>query len=185
MFTAMRSFITALALLLVLCTHAAQLRVHGVVTDVDERLPLEQVLVRVYRNGEVVARTLTGPGGRYSFVLENGAEHVIRFSLAGHVTKCYAVDTRGPAWEDDARVMGLEVEMTLFPKVPGLDLGFFDMPMGIARFTPMTGYLAWNDTYAMAIKPEVDRLMAEVDHRRRSAGTLAARGPIKGGEVLR
>lgn len=181
----MRSLLTALAIVLVCSTHAAQLRVHGVVTDMDERQPLEQVLVRVYRNGEVVARTVTGPGGRYSFVLENGAEHVIRFSLAGHVTKCYAVDTRGPAWEDDARVMGLEVEMTLFPNVPGLDLGFFDMPMGIARFTPMTGHLAWNDTYAMAIRPEVDRLIAEVDLRRRSAGALAARGPLSGSEDLR
>lgn len=181
----MRILLASVALLLAGLAEAAQLRVHGVVTDVDERQPMEEVLVRVYRDGVVVARATTGPGGRYSFILDNGGQHVVRFSRPGHVTKCYAVDTHGPEWEGDDRVVDLEVEMTLFPTVPDLDLGFFDMPMGIARFTPMTGFLAWNDTYGTAIRPEVDRLMAEVNLRRRSAGALAVTGPMIRTEGLR
>ena len=104
-------------------------------------------------------------------LLENNAEYVIRFSQPGRVTKCYAVDTHGAAWEGDGRVVDLAIEMTLFEVVPGLDLSFFDLPMGMARFTPMTGFLSWNDTYAQRVRPEVDRLMAEVVQRRQ---TLAA-----------
>jgi hypothetical protein len=172
----MRSVVTVLILLLALAAQAAQVRLHGTVTGFDDRRPLADVFVRVYRNGIVVATDHTGPGGHYSFVLENGAEHIIRFSLPGHVTKCYAVDTHGPAWEDDSRVVDVEVEMTLFPKVPELDLSFFDLPMGVARFTPMTGFLSWNDTYERAVRDEVNRLMAEVALVRRNASALAVRG---------
>lgn len=173
----MRSIASFFIILLSLAAQAAQVRLHGKVTGFEDRRPLADVFVRVYRNGVIVASDHTGPGGHYSFVLENGAEHIIRFSLPGHVTKCYVVDTHGPAWEGDFRVVDVEVEMTLFPKVPELDLSFFDLPMGVARFTPMTGFLAWNDTYERAVRDEVDRLMAEVALVRRNAAALAVRGP--------
>ena len=98
--------------------------------------------------------------------LDNNAEYVIRFSLPGRVTKCYSVDTHGPAWEGDNSTNHVEVEMTLFEQVEGLDLGFFDMPMGMARFTPLTGFIAWNAEYESWVKPEAERLFAEVVARR-------------------
>ena len=61
--------------------------------------------------------------------------------------------------------------MTMFEKVPDLDLGFFDMPMGLARFEPMTGRLQWDQAYEERIAPEVARLMAEVRARREAAMT--------------
>ena len=48
--------------------------------------------------------------------------------------------------------------------------------MGVARFTPMTGFLSWNDTYERAVRDEVNRLMAEVALIRRNAAALASRG---------
>ena len=50
--------------------------------------------------------------------------------------------------------------------VPGLDLTFFDLPLGIARFVPSTGMVHWSDRYEENVMPEVERLMAEVglDH---------------------
>jgi hypothetical protein len=165
--------------LLAICTciglHGAHLRVHGTVTDLDSRMPLEQALVRVYKDGVKQASFVTGTGGRYAVMLENNAHYVIRFSLPGRVTKCFAVDTHGPAWENDGRTMDLEVEMTLFENLPELDLSFFDLPMGIARFTPMTGHVAWNAEYEGRIRPEADRLLAEVVHLREQQRVLAMR----------
>jgi len=51
----------------------------------------------------------------------------------------------------------------------GLDLTFFDMPMGLARFTPMTGLLSWNRAYEERIQPEAARLCAEARLRRDQA----------------
>jgi hypothetical protein len=150
---------------------AARLQVQGAVTDLVTRKALSGVLVRVYKDGVKQHVSTTGAAGRYDVVLDNNASYVIRFSMQGRITKCFAVETYGPAWEKDDRVIPLEVEMTLFEKVDDLDLAFFDLPMGIARFTPMTGHLAWNSTYEQRVKPEADRLMAEVALRREQPAT--------------
>ncbi|MBK8497281.1 MAG: hypothetical protein IPL52_00345 [Flavobacteriales bacterium] len=168
----MRTLLSAALLFVALLTNAAHLRIHGLVTDATTREPLGEVLVRVYKDGVKLESFTTGAGGHYSTVLENGGNYVIRFSLPGRVTKCFAVDTHGPSWEGDGSTTTVEVEMTLFEKVHGLDLSFFDMPMGLARFTPMTGYLAWDGEYEGRVRPEADRLFAEVLARRERLASL-------------
>ena len=175
----MRSLITLLLLGHMLNVQAVQLRVFGPVTDLETRAPLSGVLVRVYKDGVKQKAFTTGGNGHYSFLMDNGASYVLRFSLPGRVTKCYAIDTHGPSWEGDDRVVDLSIEMTLFPTVPGLDLTFFDLPMGVARFTPMTGYLSWNDSYAQDIRAEVDRLMAEVALRRQALAAVLDRREMR------
>lgn len=151
---------------------AVQLRVQGEVTDLHTRKGLPGVLVRIYKNGEKQHVLHTNLAGRYNAVLENNASYIIRFSAPGSVTKCFSVDTYGAAWENDQRVVDLEVEMTMFASVAGLDLTFFDLPLGIAHFQPMTGVITWNSTYEARVKPEVDRLMAEIAARREQVATL-------------
>jgi hypothetical protein len=175
-----RTFSTLLLLAFASVMNAAQLRVHGTVTNIFGQGPLKEVLVRVYKDGEKQHVIHTNANGRYSVRLDNNASYVLRFSLPGHVTKCFTVDTHGPSWEGDNKLVDLEVEMTLFEQLLGLDLSFFDMPMGIARFTPMTGVISWNDGYGTRIRPEVERLMAEVRTRREelaSSSYLPPAGP--------
>jgi len=162
----MRYLLLSLLMGCMFSASAVDLRLHGLVTDHSARTPLTEVLVRVYRNGVKERAFTTGPGGQYTVELERGGNYIIRFSLPGHVTKCYAVDTHGAAWEGDKREVSVDVEMTLFENVPEMDLSFFDMPMGLARFSPTTGFLTWDKEYEGRIKPEVDRLMAEVKQRR-------------------
>jgi hypothetical protein len=150
-------------------TEAARLHIKGNVTDMDTREPLANALVRVYKNGVKQHVLHTGANGRYDVVLDNGADYVIRFSFPGRVTKCFGIDTHGPSWEYDNAVTLVEVEMTLFEQVEGMDLSFFDMPMGLARYTPMTGFLSWNKPYEERIQPEAARLSAEVKQRRDQA----------------
>lgn len=175
----MRNILLLLFMGSMLTSQAVQLRVHGTVTDLETRAPLSQALVRVYKDGVKQHVFETGEGGRYSVVLDNSAEYIIRFSQPGRITKCYAVDTHGPLWENDGRVVDVAVEMTLFEAIPGLDLTFFDLPMGMARFTPMTGYLSWNDSYAQRVRPEVDRLMAEVAQRRQTLAVVENRPRVQ------
>lgn len=142
--------------------HGAQLRVHGQVTGLQDHGALREVLVRVYKDGVVQHMLKTNAQGRYSVRLDNNASYVLRFSLPGHVTKCYAVDTHGPSWKGDERTVDLEVGMILFERVEGIDLSFFDMPLGMARFTPMTGLVAWNEGYRLSVEAEAQRLTTAV-----------------------
>jgi len=153
-----------------LLSGAVDLRLRGEVTTYGTNAQLGDVLVRVYRNGIKEQAFTTGQGGKYTVDLERGGNYVIRFSRPGHITKCFAVDTKGEAWQGDTREVSVSVEMMLFKKVPGMDLSFFDLPMGLARFEPLTGFLSWDKAYEERIRPEVDRLMTEL--RRRSEDEL-------------
>jgi len=145
-----------------LLSGAVDLRLRGEVTTYGTHEQLGDVLVRVYRNGVKEQMFTTGQGGKYTVDLERGGYYIIRFSRPGHITKCFAVDTKGDAWKGDTREVSVSVEMTLFTNVSGLDLSFFDLPMGLARFEPLTGFLSWDKGYEERIRPELDRLMAEV-----------------------
>lgn len=158
----MRKLFFAILAFIVMPCSAVDLRLHGEVTNYTSRTPLDQVLVRVYRDGVKERSFTTGNGGNYTIDLERDGNYIIRFSLPGHVTKCFAVDTHGAAWEGDRREVSVDVEMTLFERVPGMDLSFFDLPMGLARFCPTTGFLTWDAEYEERIRPEVGRLMAQV-----------------------
>ncbi|MEO8589694.1 MAG: hypothetical protein ABI432_10025 [Flavobacteriales bacterium] len=165
-------------LLLALCllasrSSAAELRLHGEVTDVNTRTPFGEVLVRVYKDGVKQQVFTTSAEGHYNVHLDNEAEYVIRFSAPGRVTKCFAVDTHGGEWAGDNRSVDLAVEMTLFERVDGVDLSFFDLPMGIARFSPMSGFLSWDKAYEEEVQAEVSRLMAEVALRRAAVNEQA------------
>ncbi|MCB0794966.1 MAG: carboxypeptidase regulatory-like domain-containing protein [Flavobacteriales bacterium] len=142
---------------------AARLQVTGLVTNKVTGGPIEHALVRVYKDGVKQYILHTGSTGRYDVLLDNNAHYVIRFSLPGHVTKCFTVDTHGSEWENDHQVEKVFVEMTLFPDLDELDLSFFDLPMGMARFQPMTGHLGWDEAYDERIRERVNDLMSEYE----------------------
>jgi hypothetical protein len=157
-----RIIICAVALVMLAPAHAIQLRVHGAVLGLVDGAPIAEVSVKLYRNGELHQVVRTAANGRYGILLDNNSEYVLRFTKAGKVCKSYTIDTRGAAWENDKRVQDLEIDIILFDAVADLDLGWFDMPMGMARFNPMTGHVAWSADYERRIRPEAERLTAEV-----------------------
>ncbi|MBK9273185.1 MAG: carboxypeptidase regulatory-like domain-containing protein [Flavobacteriales bacterium] len=152
---------------------AAQLRIVGMVTDKFTAAPLAEAQVRVYRNGERVRTLTTGQNGRYELLLDNNADYVIRFVMPGHVTKCFTVTTHGPIWEGDHSIKEVFIEMTLFEQVPDMDLSFFDLPMGIARFDPLDGRMDWDEAYDGRIRGEVATLMDAVTRALAARGALA------------
>ena len=156
------------------CTaDAAHLRIVGMVTDKFSAAPLADAQVRVYRNGEKVRTVTTAHNGRYEVLLDNNADYVIRFVLPGHVTKCFTVSTHGPVWEGDQSIKEVFIEMTLFERVPDMDLSFFDLPMGMARFDPLDGRMDWDEEYDGRIRGEVSALMEEVTRALAARGALA------------
>lgn len=162
----LRALSCALLFLALLPVHGKQLRVFGKVSGLFDQQVMADVSIKVYRNGERLPVQTTGANGRYSIVLDNHSQYVLRFTKPGQVSKCFTVDTNGAVWENDNAIQDLEIDIVLFETMPDLDLGWFDMPMGVARFNPMTGHVAWNAEHERRVRPTFDRLMAEVAMRR-------------------
>ncbi len=144
---------------------AYELRVHGVVTEYLTGSVITNAVVRVYKDGMKQQAEETGVLGLYAVKLDNNARYVIRFSAPGHQTKCFSVDTHGLAWEGENRTKDLFVEMTLFERISDMDLSYFDLPMGMARFQPATGLVTWDEEYDQRIRAEVQTIMSEYERR--------------------
>ena len=144
---------------------AFNLKVHGVVTDYLTGELVTNGLVRVYKDGVKEHAEQTGLLGQYAYTLANNALYVLRFSAPGCQTKCFTIDTHGLAWEGENKVKDLFVEMTLFQRISDMDLSFFDLPMGQARFEPATGFISWDTDYDLRIRNEVQSIMSEYQRR--------------------
>ena len=107
-----------------------------------------------------------------------------RFSAPGHQTKCFTVDTHGLEWEGGQKTKDVFVEMTLFERIADMDLSFFDLPMGQARFEPATGLLSWDDAYDQRIREQVQSIMSEYE-RRMTATADASATALSTGAVRR
>lgn len=160
----MRNGLLTLALLGSLSPASAYtLKITGLVSHYHGGDAMTGALVRVYRNGVKVEAIETNAFGRYNVKLENGADYVLRFSAPGFVTKCFGVDTHGLVWEGEDNVKELFVEMTMIEVITGLELDFFDMPVGRLKFEPATGLVSWNKEYEQWIRPQVEAIMARYD----------------------
>lgn len=169
--------ILGLAMLASLRTQAYNLKVHGVVTDFLTGDLITNGLVRVYKDGVKLHAEETGVLGRYAYTLGNNALYVLRFSAPGCQTKCFTIDTHGLEWEGENKVKDLFVEMTLFQRISDMDLSFFDLPMGQARFEPATGLVSWDTDYDLRIREQVQGIMSE--YQRRMTAVADATSSIK------
>jgi hypothetical protein len=165
---------------------AYRLEVVGLVTDYGTTLPMSAARVRIYKNGALQTVRRTNGAGTYSIILENNAEYVVRVDAPGYQVKCITVDTKGLEWEGDGRLSKVEVEIRLPKLGNGVDLSYFDLPVGMARFEPATGHTRWNLAYENKVAVVARMLMDQYDERCRELGLpLPARSMELGSVFVR
>lgn len=163
---------------------AFRLHLNGLVTDYATQQPMSAARVRVYKNGEIQRTIRTGASGQYSITLDNHAEYVVRVDAPGYQVKCITIGTHGLEWEDDRRTSDLQVEMRLPTLQSGVDLSYFDLPLGLAQFEPATGFTRWNITYEKTVNPAAEEVMVRYDQRRMELGMPVAHGNMELGAYL-
>ena len=163
---------------------AYRLQVVGSVTDYGTLHGMPGARVRIYKNGVLQSvRRANGAGG-YAVLLENHAQYVLRVDAPGYQVKCITLDTRGLEWEGDNRVSKVEVEVRLPMLERGVDLSFFDLPVGMARFDPATGLTRWNLAYEGKVNQEARGLMDQYEQRCRELGLPMPARSMELGAVL-
>ncbi|MCB0794756.1 MAG: hypothetical protein KDB88_08470, partial [Flavobacteriales bacterium] len=64
---------------------------------------------------------------------------------------------------------GMNVEMTLFNELPGIDFSVLDKPIGKAKFDPANNEVTWDLEYTNGIRNEIARLMKEWEDKQKRA----------------
>lgn len=179
------TFILTLAALGI-CQEASayRLRMNGLVSDYVTEQPMPGARVRIYKNGVVQRVIRTGALGQYAVTFDNHADYVVRVDAPGYQVKCITISTQGLEWEGDRRVSDLQVEMRLPILQPGIDLSYFDLPLGMAEFEPATGLTRWNVTYEKTVVATAQEVMARYDQYCMEQGMPVARVGMELGALL-
>ncbi|HEY0977906.1 MAG TPA: hypothetical protein VGE21_10600 [Flavobacteriales bacterium] len=168
------AFLFALALVPFVSAQVDNVYVYGTVKDYNNAKKLDGITVTVFKNGTKLAETITNASGKYEFNLDYGSDFKIVYSKSGMVSKNILIDTKNIPEEDRAGGHGMNVEMTLFNELPGMDFSILQQPIGKAKFDPANNDVTWDLQYTEQIRSEIARLMKEYDDKKkREAGAEA------------
>ncbi len=120
--------------------------VYGTVRDMTTRdsIPFPVVHVEEVGSNEPPWPIVSTARGRYEVVLTEQKTYLIRYGALGKVTKCTRLELQGPNAGDWSNGSGMNIDITLFDSLPGVDYGVLREPLGISRFNRTTGNYEWD-----------------------------------------
>ncbi len=165
----LRTFFVLLLLLSGLYANAQvdNVYVYGTVKDYNTSKKLDGITVTVFKDGAKLSSVVTSANGKYEFNLDYGYEYKLLFDKPGMVGKNVSINTRSIPEADRVGGLAMNVEMTLFADIPGIDFKLLQQPIGKSKYDPTTHMLAWDLDYTEQIRAEMTRLLKEYDDKKK------------------
>jgi len=142
-------------------SQGGDLYIFGIVKDYATSKKIPGVTIKAFENGKLIDTYETKANGKYEFFLDVGKQYELVFSKPGIVTKRVSMDARNIPSEDVGAGFSMNIEMSLFEEMEGLDVSILNQPIGIAKYNANTGALEFDFAYTQKIKDELNRLMKE------------------------
>ena len=87
----------------------------------------------------------------------------IEFSAPGYVSKHVIIDARSIPIEEQLGGFDMDIDITLFKRIEGLDYSILDTPVGVSRYDPFVYAIAWDPIPVRRTQDELKRLMRSYD----------------------
>lgn len=137
--------------------------IYGVVRDHSDNKKIPNVDIVVFENGKKLFTKKTNLNGKYDFVLEFNKTYKIEYIYPYYVTKYLTINATDVP--DIDRIGGFEmnIDMTLFKEIEGLDVSLLKDPIGKAQFDASKGEMAWDMAYTNMMQRKIRELMRKHD----------------------
>src|SRR5690606_9856370 len=172
----LRAFSLLLLIMAALGAHAQidNVYVYGTVKDYNTSKRLDGITVSVYKDGALHSSVVTSANGKYEFNLDYGYEYKLLFDKPGMVGKNVVINTRQTPEEERIGGLAMNVEMTLFQDIAGIDYSLLQQPIGKSKYDPSTNMLAWDLEYTEQMRAELNRLQKEYDDKKKREASADA-----------
>ena len=139
--------------------------IYGVVRDHSDNKKIPNVDIIVFENGKRAFSKKTNLNGKYDFVLEFNKSYKIEYIYPYYVTKYLTINATDVP--DIDRIGGFEmnIDMTLFKEIEGLDVSILKDPIGKAQFDAGKGEMAWDMAYTNMMQRRIRELMRKHDEK--------------------
>ncbi len=144
--------------------------VFGTVKDLTNGMPLTEFTVTATEQKTVTqVPSRVQDNGRYEIDIVQEGDYMVEFNAPGHVPKRVQLELRGPSPEQWKGGYGMNVDITLFREVEGLDLTLASKPFGICRYDKVNDIFTWDLAYTEAQRDRIAELLKEYEQRVPSA----------------
>lgn len=144
--------------------------VYGTVKHYVTSVPIKGAWVVVQRDGVKVAQLVTDSLGRYEVHLDYDHAYTLFYLDAGKVSKHVLIDLQGIPPPVRAGGHGMNVDVTLFPAYPCLEVPELERPIGMARYDPADSLISWDIAYTTQVRQAISRSMQRYDSLRTAGG---------------
>ncbi|MBL7962428.1 MAG: hypothetical protein JNM31_01165 [Flavobacteriales bacterium] len=151
-----------------------QVYIYGNVKDQYTSKKLDGVTVTILKNGAKLNEVKTNASGKYEVNLDYGADYSIVFNRANYISKNISIDTRNVPEEDRTGGHAINMDMSLFEELPGVDFSLLKQPFGKARYDATKKDLAFDFEYTAQIRNELNRLIKDYTDRKKLEGDSEA-----------
>jgi hypothetical protein len=141
--------------------------VYGTIREREtmDSIPFPTVQVQELDQKEPPSPVVTQANGRYRFILSARKDYVVTFGAKGYITRSVEIDLRNIPSTVWLYGTAMNVDITLFKEMPGLDITLFKLPAGKARYDPAKSAVVWDDEYIKGIASRLNSLFQEYDRR--------------------
>ena len=143
---------------------AFYIQLHGQVTDYFSGDGLKDMQVRLVKDSIDRETVVTGRNGEYELILERGYEYLVWFSGQGRVTKHVRIDTREVPPIPDVPFYDMDLQMTMFLWIDGVDFSILEKPVAEAHYRHSIRNLTWDTEHTERVRRELSRVMAHYEH---------------------
>jgi hypothetical protein len=139
--------------------------IFGVVRDHDDSKKISGVKINILEDNVNYNSVSSNSSGKYEFVI--GFDHVYKiiYTYPNYVTKYLTVDTRYVPEDEKAGGYEMNIDMTLFQEIEGLDVSILENPIGKAQFDVNEGRMGWDMDYTRQMQAQLNALMKEHDKK--------------------
>ena len=138
---------------------------YGTVLNYSTRdsLPGSHINIQEFSPGDKSVTTLTNVRGQFEYYLERNKVYKVSFSTKGRVAKSVELNLQNAPdslWDDG---ISMNINMTLFRKIPGVDFSFPQAPIGKCKYDPAFKQLTWDLVYTEVIRGKMKGLLEDYE----------------------
>lgn len=124
-----------------------------------------EVSIRVDEEQAPRAVLRTDAFGFYAYPFAYDTVYHLTFSYADRVSKTVTLDLRNIPLSDREGGFGSNVDVNLFPPIPGEDLSFLDQPMGRMSYNPALQNMEWDMAITAPIQQRLNAILQRSQSR--------------------
>lgn len=142
---------------------AIDISLFGVMADYHSKRPVKSGKVTISNEKNEVRMIPVDSVGGWIDLLPCDHLYKIQFTAPGYVTKHIVIDARSIPLEDQLGGFSMDVDITLFKAIDGVDYEILEKPVGISRYDPYTYSIAWDPNQVGRMQDKLKKLMKAYD----------------------